>query len=117
MDNGADAPGGATTSTVGFQLFDKFNQPLREEAILEMGVFDDADAVNLAANATLGSASVGTILGGVGTALIKVRTDNLGKFTCVLTNLFDETNWLTCAPSFGGHVIECYSIDSVQFSA
>ena len=48
-----------------------------EEAIyLDLGVFDDEHCGDFAANATLGTAATGTIVGGSETAGVKALTDD-----------------------------------------
>lgn len=117
MADNPDVGGGGTTGSVEFQITDFAGDNIDGEKILELAVFDDIGLATPAANATLDTAANGTILGGAGTAALKVQTDATGKFKCTLTDLIDETVYLGCSPSFGSPLIDCREIDSVTFSA
>lgn len=117
MDDAPDVSGGGTTQSVGFQLKDINGNNVALATLADFAVFDEADLVTPATNATLDTASAGTIVGGAGTAALKVKTDANGKFTCTLTDLVDETVHMSTAPTFGSPILDCNEIDSVQFSA
>ncbi len=117
MDDAPDVTGGGTTTSVGFQLRDAASRNLALQTVLEFGVFDDAVLATPAAAATLDTAAQGTIVGGAGTAALKVQTDANGRFSCTLTDAADETVWLGCSPSFGSPIVDCKDIDAVTFSA
>jgi len=107
--------GGGVTAEVGFEVMNG-GDPLGKY-VVEFGVFDDPQLASPAKNARLSGALDGIILGGEGTAALKVETDGAGVFRCTLTDYLDETVHLGCAPSFGSHAIACESIDTVTFSA
>ncbi len=113
MDGAADVTGGGTTQTVGFQLQDVN----REDVAAIRKVEFVALKSGVPANATLASESAGDILGGGGTAALRVETDANGKFTCILTNPDDDTVELTCGPSLGSPLLHCTEVDLVAFSA
>ena len=117
MDTAADATGGATTTTVGLQLQNAQGENLALQTVVEFGVFDDAVLATPAVAATLDTETEGTIVGGAGTAALKIRTAANGRFTCTLTDAVDETVWLGCSPSFGSPIVDCRDIDAVTFSA
>jgi hypothetical protein len=115
-----DAPnvtGGGTTVTVGFNLTNINDIALGLGALVEMAVFQDIDLSIPAVNATLDTASKGTIVAGAASAALKVKTNSSGEFACTLTDLVDETVYLACSPTFGGPALICLSKDSVTFSA
>lgn len=115
IDGTSDVTGGGTTATVGFQLKNVKGDKLKEEAIVEFAVFDDGELATPAVNATLDTASKGTILDGGGSAALKVKTNNKGKFTCVLTNFIDEQVFVGSSPSFGTSLLDCREIDAITF--
>lgn len=117
MDETDDVTGGGTTQTVGFQLVDAQGAPVNASLLLEMAVFDDSDLASPSVNATLGSPAEGTLVGGLNTAAIKVRTDATGRFSCTLTDATDETVYVACSPTFGGASVDCRDVDSIAFSA
>ena len=110
-----DVADGGVSAEVGFEVMNG-GDPLGKY-IVEFGVFDDPQLASPAKNARLSGALDGTILGGEGTAALKVETDGAGVFRCTLTDYLDETVHLGCAPSFGSHAIACESTDTVTFSA
>jgi hypothetical protein len=112
----ADATGGASTTVVDLTLFGPDGQAAGS-VLFEMAAFDDAGVSTPATNATLGTASIGSIVSGAGTAAIKGQTDAFGLFRCVLTNAVDETNWLATSATFGGPAIDGAAIADVTFSA
>lgn len=111
LDSIADAIGGATTTVVGLQ------SASAREQLLELVVFDDLDVSVPATNATLATATEGTIVAGSGTAGLKIKTDTAGRFTCTMTNAVDETVSVTCLTTPGGPTINCDSIESASYSA
>lgn len=117
MDDAADATGGATTTTAGFQLRNVKGDDLALQTVVEFAVFDDSGLATPASNATLDTATAGTILSGGGSSALKVETDSTGKFTCTLTNTVDESVFLACNQTFGGPLTDCREIDQVTFSA
>ena len=115
-----DAPnvtGGGTTVTVGFQLTNINDVPVKLQVPVEFAAFDEQYGVVPAASAVLSVPTKGTILDGSGTAALKVLTNASGEFACTLTDLVDETVWLGCSQSFMSPAIICLSKDSVAFSA
>ncbi len=113
MDGAEDVTGGGTTQTVGFQLQDTNRVDVAAIRILEFVALKNG----VPANATLASESDGDILGGGGSAALRVETDATGKFTCILTNPDDDTVELTCGPSLGSPLLDCTEVDLVAFSA
>jgi len=117
MNDAADVTGGGTTRIVGFQVTDVSGTPVTESVLLQFASFDDSDLSMPSTNATLDTASQGTIIAGGGTAALLVKTSPTGLFECVLTDLADETVYLACDRSFGSPFISCRETDSVSFSA
>ena len=113
----ANVTGGGTTRTVGFILTDINDVPIKVSQVLQFAAFDDTDLTDPATNATLDTATKGTIIGGAGTPALKVKTDSNGEFACTLTDGMDETVYLGCAASFGSPSLICLSKDSITFSA
>ena len=117
MIDAPDVSGGGTTQVVGFSITNMNDIPFAMPVLVELAVFDDSDVSNFALNASLDTATKGTILGGAGTAALKVKTDANGEFECTLSDLVDETVYLACSPTFGSPSLICLSKDSVTFSA
>jgi hypothetical protein len=113
----ANVTGGGTTQTVGFSLTDINDVPIKLQTPVEFAVFNEQWGVTPATSAVLGTAVKGTILGGDGTAALKVLTDANGEFTCTLTDVVDETVWVGCSQSFMSPSLICLSKDSITFSA
>ena len=116
MLDAANVTGGGTTQTVGFSLVNLSGKAVREQVLLQFAVFDDAALSVSAANATLNTASKGTIVSGGGGTALKIKTDANGEFECILTDFVDETVYLGCSTSFGGPSIDCRATDTVAFS-
>lgn len=114
IDGTPDVTGG-TEANVGFQLKNVKGDKLKEVAILEFAVFDDVELATPAVNATLDTASKGTIIDGAGSAALKVKTDSKGKFTCKLTNFIDEQVFVGSSPSFGTSLLDCREVDAITF--
>ena len=119
MVDAADVGGGGTTVIVGFNVTDWRGNAIAEEVVLLFGAFDDEDLQTAAVNATLDdTGTVGSILSGDGTAALVVKTDATGQFRCTLTDLVDETVWLSAGKdAYGGRLIDHRSKDSVAFAA
>lgn len=116
MEDAADVTGGGTTRVVGFQV--KMGvTPLTSPVLVEFAVFDDDKFSVPAVSAVLGTATVGTIIAGEGTAALKVLTDATGSFRCTLTDPSDEAVYIACSSTFGGPAVDCRDTDSVTFSA
>ena len=116
MDDVLDVDGGGTTQEVGFQVVDGSGQAVRIQTLVELAVFDDANIAVPSAAATLNTATEGTIVGGAGTAALKVVTDDLGRFACTLTNPLDTTVYLASCQTFGGAALDCQDVSSVTFA-
>lgn len=116
IDDVADVSGGGTTAAVGFQLQDVEGNDVAEVVTVRFGVYDDLGG-DTAANATLNTATDGTILSGAGTAELVVRTSATGGFACTLTDASDETVYLLCSACPGSPPLDCRDSDSVEFSA
>jgi hypothetical protein len=118
VDATADVGGGGTTAVTGFQLVDQAGNKIERAVPVGFGVYDDADGVTPATNATLNTATVGSILAGAGTAELTVKTSATGKFTCTLTNAVDETVYLMGKQALvGGLPQDNSDRESVAFSA
>lgn len=118
VDDTPDVTGGGTTATTGFQLRDNGGNPIAKAMKVGFGVYDDVNGVTPGANATLDTATAGSILSGAGTAELEVLTDATGKFTCTLTDAADETVQLIGAPAAnGGPAVDATDREAVTFSA
>lgn len=107
---------GVDSVTVGLRVVDEDGAPLKSPVELQLSAFDDGAGAIPALSATLGSAAEGSILAGLGTASVRVRTNSTGRFECVLSNAIDETNYLACDSVDGGPDLDCRSTASVTFS-
>lgn len=118
LDETADVSGGGTTAVVGLQLKDAAGRNVERAVKLTFGVYDDADADGAASNATLATATAGSIVSGGGTAELVILTSATGKFTCTLTDASDETVYLAAGLATpGGALADCMDRESVAFSA
>lgn len=115
-DVSADVTGGGTTRAVGFQVIDDQGAPFLGAVLVEVAAFSDAGMTQPSLNATLNTATAGVISAGGGTAALKVVTSTEGRFSCTLTDLMDETIYLSCSSTFGGPVLDCREFDTVAFS-
>ena len=120
MANPGDGTSGAdTVAGVGFSFKNAIDgQDVASVQKMYLGVFDDADGKVPATNATLDTASKGSILSGAGTHIIEVRTDSNGEFACTVTDSEDETVYIRCWPhAETSRMVDCSGSDSVTFSA
>jgi hypothetical protein len=118
MVDAPDVTGGGTQADIGFQVTDVTGKAVAGQFLVELAAFDDTYCSVPAANATLDTAASGsTIVGGSGTAAIKVLTGTDGSFGCKLNNPSDTTITLSCYPTFGGPALVCHDKDFVTFSA
>jgi hypothetical protein len=118
LDAVPNVGGGGTTVACGFQLVDGAGRNIERAVRVGFGVYSDANAVTASPNATLATATAGTILSGSGTAELQVLTSATGKFTCTLTDASDETVHLACSQaSKGGIPVECSAREATTFSA
>ena len=117
MDDAQDVSGGGTTRAVGFQVTDFSGANLSTQVKLELAASDDVGLTQPATNATLNTATQGTILDGAASNTLIVQTSTSGRFTCTLTDFSDETVFLSCKSVHGTPLIDCREFDSVTFSA
>ena len=89
VDAGNVGSGGTTRAGVGFQVKDFKGDDAEEAFVLGFGAYDDEELATAAANATLDTASAGTILSGGGSNTLEVVTDSSGAFACTLTDTSD----------------------------
>ena len=114
----ADPAGGATTSAgEGFDLETEAGAAANVAPQMYMGAFDDADCTIPAENATLDTASTGTIDSGGGTNLLKVTPDATGEFACTLTDAEDETVYMRAWPVGTDYVVDSSDTTSAEFTA
>lgn len=117
IDDVADVGGGGTTAAVGLQLVDFEGKNIAEQHVLGFGVYDDTDAITAGVNATLNTATAGTILAGAASAELIVKTDANGRFACTLTDAIDEAVFLIASRNKRSPILDCRDVDSVTFSA
>jgi len=117
LDTIVDATAGATTTVVGFKLMDLWGSRVLEVRSLALSVFDDAYAATLSPNATFNTATAGTINSGAGSSQVLVTTDASGAFSCTMTNVIDETVYVTCGLSEVSPVLDTKDIAAVIYSA
>jgi hypothetical protein len=90
---------------------------INRAVVLELAAFDDESGVTPAVNATLDTATVGTILGGAGTAALKIKTSVTGTFACTLSDASLETVYALASASFGSPGLDCEEKASATFTA
>ncbi len=85
------------TRAVGFQLVDVDGNPIAEERLVEVIVYDTSDAgtLDLAMNAVFAAVTVGTAISGVGTNRLVVQTNTNGQALFGVTDAAVETTYLT----------------------
>jgi hypothetical protein len=109
---------GENTATVRIQLLNgPGGDPVDAPVTLEFAVFDDPDGVVPATNANLNTATEGTILYGGGSPTLKIKTDATGLFECTLTDLTDESVYLSAFHSATGPWVNCVGSLEVAFIA
>lgn len=109
--------GGATTSAIEGRIVDQFGLPIAETVLLKLGAFDDAFCKTVAANATLNTATKGTIKDGAASNALIIETSADGEFACTLTDASDETVYLAACGGYGMGILDAQDIGSVEFSA
>ncbi len=118
MIDAPDVPGGGTTSAMGFNITDWRGNPVTEALVVKLGAFDDADLQTAAVNATINTATAGSILSGAGTNALVVKTSATGQFRATLTDAADEVVYLsTGRDAYGDRLIDHRARDTVEFSA
>lgn len=118
MKDIADPAGGATTSAgEGFDLKTEAGAAANVAPQMYLGAFDDATCQTPATNATLDTASTGTIVSGGGTNLLKVTPDATGEFACTLTDAEDEVVYLKAWPVGTDYVVDSSDSTTTEFTA
>jgi len=112
-----DATGGATTSAIELRIVDQYGIPIDDAVELVLGAFDDAYCATVAANATLNTATKGTIQSGAASNALYIVTDADGHFACTLTDAADETVYLAGGSASGKGLIDCLDVGDVTYSA
>jgi len=114
----ADPAADATTSAgEGFDLKTEAGAAANVAPQMYLGAFDDATCQTPAVNATLDTASTGTIDSGAGTNLLKVTPDATGEFACTLTDAEDEVVYLKAWPVGTDYIVDSNDITSAEFTA
>jgi len=118
MKTPVDPAGGATTcAACGFDLLTEAGAAANVAPNMYLGVFDDAACTTPAVNATLDTAATGTIVSGAGTNLLVVTPDATGEVSVTTTDAEDEVLYLKAWPVGTSYIIDCSSIDSIEFTA
>lgn len=114
----ADPAADATTSAgEGFDLLTEAGAAANVAPQMYMGAFDDATCQTPAANATLNTASAGTIDSGGGTNLLKVTPSATGEFACTLTDAEDEVVYMKAWPVGTDYIVDSSDITTAEFTA
>jgi hypothetical protein len=117
MKDVADPEADATTSAgEGFDLLTEAGAAANVQPAMYLGAFDDADCTVPAGNATLNTASTGTIVSGGGSNLLKVTPDAAGEFACTLTDTVVETVYLRAWPVGTDYVVDSSDTTSTAFT-
>lgn len=100
----AAAPGGATTSAGTIQCNDRDGNPIGKVCtiLVDLGDTEYLGPNDAATNATMATATKGTILGGSGTSRLVVQTDDTGLFAATITDAADEEVFVTARTVEGG---------------
>jgi hypothetical protein len=118
MLDAPDVGGGGTTSAMGFNVLDWRGNAIAEAVAVKLGVFDDEDLQTAAVNATIDTATAGSILSGAASNALVVKTDATGQFRATLTDAADEEVWMsTGRDDYGDRLIDHRAKDSVEFTA
>jgi hypothetical protein len=116
-DPGNPAGGAATMAGVGFDIETEAGAAANVAPAMYLGVFDDEDCTIPAVNATLDTATTGTIDEGAGTSLLKVTPSAAGIFACSVDDAEDETVYIKGWPVGTDYIVDSSDIDDVVFSA
>lgn len=112
-----DPPGGQDYQTgLGFDLENPDTTAANADPQMYFGVFDDAACTTPAANATLGTATAGTIDAGDGTNLLTVTPTAAGEFACRVDDTTDETVYFRAWPVSSNRPIDCSEIVDIEFT-
>jgi hypothetical protein len=118
MKDPGDPAGGAAEQTAeGFDLETEAGAAANVAPQMYMGVFDDATCQVPAVNATLDTATTGTINSGAGTNLIKCTPDATGEFACSVLDAEDEKVYMRAWPVGIDYVIDSSEVADVEFTA
>lgn len=113
----ADPAADATTSAgEGFALQSEAGAAANVAPAMYLGAFDDEDCLIPAVNATLDTASSGTIVSGSGTNLLKVTPTSAGAFACTLTDEEVEVVYLKAWPADASYVVDSSDTTSAEFT-
>ncbi len=112
-----DATGGATTSAIELRIVDQFGVPIDDAIELVLGAFDDAYCATVAANATMDTATKGTVQSGAASNALYILTDGNGEFACTLTDATDEQVYLAGGGATGKGIIDGLDVGDVTYSA
>jgi hypothetical protein len=117
MNDIADPAADATTSAgEGFALQSEAGAAANAAPAMYLGAFDDADCTVPAVNATLDTASSGTIVSGAGTNQLKVTPTAAGAFACTLTDAEVEVVYLKAWPADASYVVDSSDTTSAEFT-
>jgi len=98
-----DATGGGTTSAGTIQINDIAGNAVARAVVCTV-MIDDLRYKGLgdASNATMATASTGSIVAGSGSSFLLIKTDASGAFAATITNASDETVYVSVSSSLGG---------------
>jgi hypothetical protein len=114
----ADPAGDAAESLgEGFALKTEAGGDANVAPQMYMGVFDDADCQTPAVNATLDTATAGTINSGDATNLIKCTPTAAGAFACSVLDAEDEKVYMKAWPVGTDYVVDSSDTSDVTFTA
>lgn len=118
MKDIADPAGDATTSAgEGFDLLTEAGAAANVNPNMYFGAFDDATCQTPAVNATLNTASTGTIVSGGASNLLVVTPDATGEFACTLTDAVDEVVYMKAWPVGTDYIVDSSDITTCEFTA
>jgi len=102
MFGAARIPGVVEKYIVGLKLRGSHGAYIRDEPVVEFGVFDEAGFLTPHASHALDDAQAGQILSGYGGPMLKVKVDQWGMFKCILTKGDTTPGYLTAWSTPGG---------------
>ncbi len=121
-----DATGGATTSAGTVSVVALDATAIERPVVMRLDLSDTEfeGPGDPATNATMDTATVGSIMAGAGTNSLVIKTNGTGNFAATITNAVDETIYISARTTDGGTdavgsgiVVFLAFVDSATFSA
>lgn len=105
-----------TEKRIGFAIpSDDDKNVMLPNTFLELIAYDSADCGIPSVTGTLDTATVGTIVGGAGSAAIKFKVSAEGRGRLVVASPLSTPLWIAAKASAGSPVLDCHIVRKVTF--